>query len=156
MIRTLKQMTAVAGIAVAVVAAGPISSAFAATGTPSGLPTSTLSTYTVPTPPSFTLPIPLPLPGQPTQSGTCPANQGLPAGVVNLGPTGPLGPLGPNGPLGAGHLPCGASIWDLGPGGPLGPGGALGPGALFPGSPSRHGRSQRGSNRYRRLAIGSR
>ena len=113
----------------AVVAAGPASSAFAATGT--AQTTGALPTLTLP---SYTLPIPLPiLPSQPQQSGTCPANQGLPPGVVNLGPTGPLGPLGPNGPLGAGHLPCGASIWDLGPGGPLGPGGALGPGALFGG-----------------------
>jgi hypothetical protein len=125
MIRTVKRLTAMAGIAAAVVAAGPVSSAFAATSPITPLPQ-----------PSFTFPtITNPfLPGQPQQpSGTCPANQGLFPGIPNLGPTGPMGPLGAYGPLGSGHLPCGASIWDLGPGGPLGPGGALGPGGLLGG-----------------------
>lgn len=119
----LRRLTAVAGIAATLVATAPAASAFAAT--PGFVPAGALPVQTV------SLPTPFPLFPQPT-SGTC-QNQGLMPGIVNLGPTGPLGPLGPNGPLGAGHLPCGASIFDLGPNGPLGPGGALGPGGLLGG-----------------------
>ena len=116
----LKRATVIAGIALAFAGVAPVASAVASTPAP----LTVTPGYTV------TLPLPWP-PQQQPPANTCGPNQGLPPGVVNLGPTGPLGPLGPNGPLGAGHLPCGASVFDLGPGGPLGPNGPLGPGALF-------------------------
>ena len=100
---SLKDLTAVAGVACAIVGAGPIALAAAAPGTTS--------------PGGAT-----PLPGQ-----SCDVNQGLPPASQNLGPTGPLGPLGPSGPGGSNtNLPCGGSALNLGPSGPLGPGGALG------------------------------
>src|ERR1700751_1547728 len=118
----LRRLTAVAGIAAAFAAAGPVASAFAAT--PGLVPAGALPVQTV------SLPNPFPLFGPP--DGTC-QNQDLFPGIPNLGPTGPLGPLGPDGPLGAGHLPCGLSVFDFGPGGPLGPNGPLGPGGLLGG-----------------------
>jgi hypothetical protein len=120
--RALRRLSAVAGIAAAFAAAGPVASAFAAT--PGAEPAAALPVQIV------NLPSPFPLFGQP--GGTC-QNQGLFPGIVNLGPTGPLGPLGPDGPLGGGQLPCGLSVFDLGPGGPLGPNGPLGPGGLLGG-----------------------
>ena len=124
--RSLRRLTAVAGIGVALaVAAGPVASAVAS---PPGAQPVSLSGQTM------NLPIPFPsIPEQP--AGTC-QNQDLFPGIPNLGPTGPLGPLGADGPLGSGHLPCGVSVWDLGPTGPLGPGGALGPGGLLGGGQS--------------------
>jgi hypothetical protein len=103
-----KRLFTAFGIVCAVASAGPIAVAAAA---PSGTP----------------------LPGQ-----SCSANQGLPAGIQNLSPTGPLGPLGSSGPLGNDNsLPCGSSAFDLGPTGPLGPGGALRSAAPAPGASSR-------------------
>jgi hypothetical protein len=120
--RALRRLTAVAAIAAAFAAAVPAASAFAATPglEPGALPVQTVN-----------LPTPFPPFGQ-QPGGPC-VNQGLFPGIPNLGPTGPLGPLGPHGPLGAGHLPCGLSVFDLGPGGPLGPSGPLGPGGLLGG-----------------------
>jgi hypothetical protein len=98
--------TTVAGVACAIIGAGPVALAGAAT--------------------------PTPLPGM-----SCSVNQGLLPGIPNLGPTGPLGPLGAYGPSGNNNnLPCGASAFDLGPGGPLGPGGALGQPPAPPASPA--------------------
>lgn len=118
-------MTALAGIGVALAAAAPVSAATAST-----LPV--LSTNPVPVLSNplagFWLGI-----GQPSGS-SCGPNQGLPAGIVNLGPTGPLSPLGPNGPLGSGNLPCGSAVFNLGPTGPLGPGGPLGLAVMSGGS----------------------
>ena len=116
--RSPTRLTASGGIAAAVAATGPVASAVAATPATTSIPQ-----------PSYILPLALPIfPGGPVQQpGTCGANQGLPPGIVNLGPT---GPLGSHGPLGSGHLPCGVSIWDLGPNGPLGRGGAPGSAAF--------------------------
>jgi hypothetical protein len=122
--RSLRRMTALAGIGAALAAAGPVASATAATLPVPSNPVPVLSTNQLPVLNNL---LPWSWPGTGQQpAGSCGANQGLPPGIVNLGPTGPLGPLGPHGPLGAGHLPCGSSMFDLGPSGPLGPGGALG------------------------------
>jgi hypothetical protein len=109
MLSSLKRFTIIAGITCGIAGAGPVALASAASS-PSD-PTSTL--------------LSLLFPAQSTQSCD---NQGLPPGIVNLGPTGPLGPLGPHGPLGDGNknLPCGADMFNLGPSGPLGPHGPLG------------------------------
>jgi hypothetical protein len=115
---SLRRIGAAAGVALAVAGAAPVASAVAAT------PLTPVNQI-----PQLTLPVPIGLPFQQQPAGSCGPNQGLPFGILNLGPTGPLGPLGADGPLGAGHLPCGISIWDLGPAGPLGPHGALGSGS---------------------------
>jgi hypothetical protein len=122
--RSLRRVTVLVGIGAALAAAAPVSAATAST---------------LPVPSTNQVPVlSNPLPwfwlgiGQPSGSN-CGPNQGLPAGIVNLGPTGPLGPLGPNGPLGGGNLPCGSAVFNLGPTGPLGPGGPLGLGALSAG-----------------------
>ena len=101
MTASLKRLTTLAGITCAIVGTGPVALAAPAAGTAGQTP----------------------LPGQ-----SCSVNQGLPAGVDNLGPTGPMGPLGSKGPLGGNNtnLPGGPAACDLGPAGPLGPGGALG------------------------------
>jgi hypothetical protein len=120
--RTVRRMTALAGIGAALAAAAPVVAATAAT-----LPVPVPSTNPVPV---FSNPLQWLLPGTGQQPGSCGANQSLPPGIVNLGPTGPLGPLGPHGPRGGGNLPCGASVFNLGPSGPLGPNGPLGGGGL--------------------------
>lgn len=105
---SLKRLGVFAASTCAIVGSGPV--AFAGAATP--VPTSAAS-------------------GTPLFPGlSCSVNQGLLPGIPNLGPTGPLGPLGPSGPLGGtnNNLPCGASVFNLGPTGPLGPGGALGSG----------------------------
>src|ERR1700751_5340405 len=90
---SVKNLSAMAGIACAIAAAGPVSAANAATpATGSGTP--------------------LPLPGL-----SCSTNQGLLPGIPNLGPTGPLGPLGADGPAGGNgsNLPCGLDAFNFGP-----------------------------------------
>lgn len=105
MTSSLKGLTIIAGIACAILGAGPVDLAAAAPSPSNGSPAS---------------------PGS-----SCGENPGQ--APSNLGPTGPLGPLGPYGPGGGGNkLPCGSAATDVGPAGPLGPGGALGSGALAP------------------------
>jgi hypothetical protein len=132
-----KRFAVAAGATCAIAGLGPVALANAATTPVSGpIPVATALPD-----PTLGLPV-VPLPALPSfpslfgigSSGTgnaCGANQGLPPGFLNLGPTGPLGPLGPGGPLGNGNnnLPCGISAFNLGPSGPLGPGGLLGGGA---------------------------
>jgi hypothetical protein len=116
MLSSMKRLTAIAGITCAIVGAGPV--ALAAAATPP-------APNAIGALPSMQLPLPSPL-----QPQSCSVNQGLFPGFLNLGPTGPLGPLGPRGPLGNtnSNLPCGAAVFNLGPTGPLGPSGPLGQG----------------------------